>query len=158
MCSRFIHSSIHLIFISYIGWIQTKAVQKLVLVVSSLESLVVLERWQFDIQLEPLDDSSSSRKENSQPIHNSSSISLIQKEIQMVMRQITASVSFLPVLQENCSFELLVYTDRHRVAANVPADLWVDSDPKLVINSETVKLKSFSTSLHQVDSFVSYKK
>ncbi len=33
----------------------------------------------------------------------------IQSEIQAVLRQITASVTFLPILQEPCTFDLLVY-------------------------------------------------
>lgn len=65
----------------------------------------------------------------------------ITQEIQAIIRQITASVTFLPLLNEACSFDLLVYADQD---ASVPL-LWEDSDPCLIINSEEVKLRSFST-------------
>lgn len=65
----------------------------------------------------------------------------ITSEIQAIMRQITASVTFLPLLQEPCSFDLLVYADKE---ATVPV-LWEDSDPCLIANAEQVKLRSFST-------------
>merc|ERR1712086_821277 len=35
----------------------------------------------------------------------------ITSEIQAIIRQITASVTFLPLLDEPCTFDLLVYTD-----------------------------------------------
>lgn len=39
------------------------------------------------------------------------------------------------------TFEILVYTNRN---AQVPIK-WEDSDPRLIPNAETVKLRSFST-------------
>ena len=33
-------------------------------------------------------------------------------EIAAIIRQITCSVSFMPLLAERCSFDLLVYTDK----------------------------------------------
>eukprot|EP00981_Chlorochromonas_danica_P012300 scaffold4800_cov179-Ochromonas_danica.AAC.2 len=69
------------------------------------------------------------------------------------MRQITASVTFLPLLNEACCFDLLVYADKE---ATVPL-LWEDSDPCLIANAEQVKLRSFSTKIHKVDLAVSYR-
>jgi mitotic spindle assembly checkpoint protein MAD2 len=77
----------------------------------------------------------------------------ITQEIQAIMRQITASVTFLPLLSEACSFDLLVYADRE---ASVPL-AWEDSDPCFIQRSEQVRLRSFNTSLHKVDLMVSYK-
>jgi len=57
------------------------------------------------------------------------------------MRQITASVTFLPLLNEACCFDLLVYAD---LAATVPVE-WEDSDPCYISNSEEVKFRSFTT-------------
>lgn len=77
----------------------------------------------------------------------------IHNEIQAIIRQITASVTFLPLLQEPCTFDLLVYTDK-----NVDApQQWADSDPCYILNSSEVKLRSFTTSIHQVDSMVAYR-
>jgi len=63
------------------------------------------------------------------------------QEIQAIIRQITASVTFLPLLNEPCCFDLLVYADQN---ASVPVT-WEDSDPCYISNYEEVKLRSFST-------------
>jgi hypothetical protein len=65
----------------------------------------------------------------------------IMSEIQAIIRQITASVSFLPLLEEQCAFDLLVYTDKN---SEVPA-LWEESDPRYIKDSAEVRLRSFST-------------
>jgi len=52
-------------------------------------------------------------------------------------------VTFLPLLSEPCSFDLLVYTNK---AAKVPKK-WEDSDPRYIMNSQEVKLRSFTTSV-----------
>lgn len=77
----------------------------------------------------------------------------ITQEIQAVVRQITASVTFLPLLNETCSFDLLVYADKN---ATVPVT-WEDSDPCFIASAEDVKLRSFNTTVHKVDTMVSYK-
>lgn len=65
----------------------------------------------------------------------------VMSEIQAILRQITASVSFLPLLEEQCAFDLLVYTDKN---SEVPA-LWEESDPRFIKDSTEVRLRSFST-------------
>lgn len=77
----------------------------------------------------------------------------IQEEIQAIFRQITASVTFLPVLDGNCTFNVLVYADAD---SEVPVE-WGDSDAKEIENGEKVQLRSFSTSNHRVDTLVSYR-
>jgi mitotic spindle assembly checkpoint protein MAD2 len=79
----------------------------------------------------------------------------IVSEIQALIRQITASITFLPLLNEPCCFDLLVYADKENLG-NVPK-LWEDSDPCYILNSEQVKLRSFNTKIHRVDVAVSYK-
>lgn len=77
----------------------------------------------------------------------------IQSEIQSIFRQITASVTFLPQLDGNCTFNVLVYADAD---SDVPIE-WGDSDAKEIKNGEKVQLRSFSTSNHRVDTLVSYR-
>ncbi len=77
----------------------------------------------------------------------------IQDEIQALFRQITASVTFLPQLDGNCTFNVLVYADAD---SDVPLE-WGDSDAKEVKDGEKVQLRSFSTSNHRVDTMVSYR-
>lgn len=77
----------------------------------------------------------------------------IQQEIQSLFRQITASVTFLPMLDGNCTFNVLVYADAD---SEVPLE-WGDSDAKEVKNAEKVMLRSFSTNNHKIDTMVSYR-
>lgn len=77
----------------------------------------------------------------------------IQQEIQSLFRQITASVTFLPMLDGNCTFNVLVYADAD---SDVPLE-WGDSDAKEVKNAEKVMLRSFSTNNHKIDTLVSYR-
>lgn len=96
-------------------------------------------------------------KENSAPEPDASqterSETEIQQEIQALFRQITASVSFLPMLDGNCTFNVLVYADAD---SEVPLE-WGDSDAKEVKNAEKVMLRSFSTNSHRIDTVVSYR-
>jgi len=78
---------------------------------------------------------------------------VIQAEISAIFRQITASVTFLPVLDGNCTFNVLVYADSD---SDVPIE-WGDSDAKEILGGEKVQLRSFSTTSHKVDTVVSYR-
>ena len=124
-------------------WLETGAVQKLVLVITSQETGETLERWVFDLQTDKSitehDRVDKSEKE-------------VQAEIAAIQRQITASVTFLPLNDEPCAFDLLVYTDDN---LQVPTK-WETSDPKLIVNADEVKLRSFTTKVHKVDASVSY--
>ncbi|CAL8104308.1 unnamed protein product [Calicophoron daubneyi] len=124
-------------------WLLSNAVHKLVLVVKSVKTGEVLERWQFDMIVEKPDPKNP----------NSKSIAAIQDEIRGVIRQIVATNTFLPILNTSCTFELLIYTDLN---ADVPNE-WEESGPQLVKNSAEIKLRSFSTTVHRVEHMVSYK-
>lgn len=52
------------------------------------------------------------------------------------------------------AFDLLVYTDKDMV---VP-EKWVESGPQIIEQSEEVRLRSFTTSIHKVNSMVAYRK
>jgi mitotic spindle assembly checkpoint protein MAD2 len=107
----------------------------------------------------------------------------ITAEIQAIIRQITASVTFLPLLEDPCTFDLLVYTKRQSPAAAnangdgedggaaaeeeapppgglvpIPAD-WEESDARYVAPgcAADVRLRSFSTKVHKVDTAVTYR-
>lgn len=77
----------------------------------------------------------------------------IQTEIAAIIRQITASVTFLPLLEEPCTFDLLVYTN----ADSAVPTAWEESDPRYISNSSEVRLRSFTTSIHKVAPAVSYR-
>ena len=125
-------------------WLEKGTVQRLVLVITSQVTGETLERWVFDLHTDkaigPDDKVDKSDKE-------------IKSEIAAIQRQITASVTFLPLNDEPCAFDLLVYTDS---GVEVPK-AWEESDPRLIVNSDEVKLRSFTTKVHKVDAAVSYK-
>lgn len=52
------------------------------------------------------------------------------------------------------AFDLLVYTDKDLV---VP-EKWEESGPQIIDQSEEVRLRSFTTSIHKVNSMVAYKR
>mmetsp|Transcript_15399 Transcript_15399/g.36929 ORF Transcript_15399/g.36929 Transcript_15399/m.36929 type:complete len:232 (+) Transcript_15399:136-831(+) len=154
------------------SWLTVGDVQRLVVVVTGIDSGETLERWQFNVSVEDSggDVEVSMMSGNDENVsHNiakknlmgdklknnrgSKTIKEVHDEIQAIIRQITASVTFLPLLNEPCSFDLLVYTNKTAV---VPKK-WADSDPRYIMNSQEVKLRSFTTSFHNVDSMVTHK-
>ncbi|KAA8623339.1 mitotic spindle checkpoint protein MAD2 [Pyrenophora tritici-repentis] len=143
-------------------WMYGGKISKLVVVITSKETGEHVERWQFDVQIFGKTGTSKSSKkttdqENSTPEASDApeekTESEIQAEIQSIFRQITASVTFLPMLDGNCTFNVLVYADAD---SEVPME-WGDSDAKEIKNGEKVQLRSFSTSSHRVDTLVSYR-
>merc|ERR1712048_556524 len=119
--------------------------QKLVLVISGQESQEPIERWVFDICTDTTVLGKNGKVDKPEKE--------IMAEIQAIIRQITASVTFLPLLDEPCTFDLLVYTDSD---IQVPR-AWEESGPRYISSSDEVKLRSFTTKVHKVDTCVSYK-
>eukprot|EP00747_Dinoflagellata_sp_TGD_P164402 gnl/TRDRNA2_/TRDRNA2_184293_c0_seq1.p2 gnl/TRDRNA2_/TRDRNA2_184293_c0~~gnl/TRDRNA2_/TRDRNA2_184293_c0_seq1.p2 ORF type:complete len:225 (-),score=57.67 gnl/TRDRNA2_/TRDRNA2_184293_c0_seq1:105-779(-) len=130
------------------GWMLRSEVKKLVVVVASQASGQTLERWTFNIQVEQdLVEAGGAPRQQGDALKE-------QKEIQAIIRQITASVTFLPLLDEPCTFDLLIYTDKE---TEVPL-AWEESDPRYIKGGqEEVKLRSFATRIHKVDGLVAYK-
>ncbi|KAI8595070.1 mitotic spindle checkpoint-related protein [Dissophora ornata] len=161
------------------AWLMACKVEKLILAIKSKETMTVLERWQFDIQNTKDHTLSQQQQPPSSSHHNKENLGVhtndissnssgsasnskqktektekeIQAEIQAILRQITASVTFLPMLDEKCTWTILCQTEKD---AEVPAT-WNDADPHLVHNAEQVKLRSFSTNLHKIDALVAYR-
>jgi mitotic spindle assembly checkpoint protein MAD2 len=133
-------------------WLETGNIQRLVVVVNGVDTMETLERWQFNVSVDDaggIENAAPNKLESPE----ATSTKEIHNQIQAIIRQITASVTFLPLLQEPCTFDLLVYTDKDVEAP----EKWADSDPCYILNSAEVKLRSFTTSVHKVDSMVAYK-
>ena len=130
--------------ISALEWLMAGEVQKLVIVITGVDTGDVLERWAFNCETDKAARSGAPRSKPEKEIMG---------EIQAIIRQITATVTFLPLLNEPCSFDLLVYADS---AAKVPL-AWEESDPRYIENSTEVRLRSFTTKIHKVDAMVAYK-
>ncbi|GAA5911178.1 hypothetical protein JCM6882_006599 [Rhodosporidiobolus microsporus] len=145
-------------------WILAGKLDSLALIIMNRDTREVVERWQFDIQVEepPAAGAAEGGKENEGPSSSSAPLKAktektpeqVQKDIQDIMRQITSSVTFLPALEEKYVFTILTYAKKD---TEVPKE-WIDSDPHMIIgNAEQVKLRSFSTNRHRVQGLVAYR-
>lgn len=156
-------------------WMQRGKISKLVIVITDKDTGEHVERWQFDVQILASSMSKKSSKSTAPAAvdqENSSNSSgtgapatatssadpskteaEIQAEIAALFRQITASVTFLPQLAGDCTFNVLVYADAD---SEVPVE-WGDSDAKEIVDGERVQLRGFSTSNHRVETLVSYR-
>jgi mitotic spindle assembly checkpoint protein MAD2 len=163
----------------------TSSITRLVLAIKSVETDETLERWQFDVQQE--DPSNPSSAASTQPPSTQTKSGKkkektekeVQAEIREIMKQITSTTTFLPILDEECesavatlfqpntavrtwsildrtdtdvigTFTLLAYTNDSDVA--IPAT-WDDADPHLIDRGkvEQVRLRSFSTNVHSLE-------
>ncbi|KAL2205452.1 HORMA domain-containing protein [Sarocladium strictum] len=148
-------------------WMVGGKISKLVIVITDKDTGERVERWQFDVQIfQPVKKSKSSKSSSTThtPDQENNSAAAagattdkteaeIQSEIAAIFRQITASVTFLPQLSGDCTFNVLVYADSD---SDVPVE-WGDSDAKEIENGERVQLRGFSTANHRVDTLVSYR-
>ncbi|KAF8337525.1 mitotic spindle checkpoint protein MAD2 [Cantharellus anzutake] len=130
-------------------WLMNKKINKLVLVVLNAASRVVLERWEFDIHItkpEIGEDGSVPAKPEKE----------IRAEIRAILKQIVGSNAYMPTLSDPCIFDILAYTEEN---AEVPVEEWRDTHGHLIEagKTQTVKLKSFDTSLHRIDAMVAYR-
>lgn len=154
-------------------WLSLGKLDRVVVVIASVATGTVLERWAFDVgtdkssaqatqpssvtPLQPIVENadnvaSAPDSTNPSPAKSTKTRKQIMAEIQAVVRQITASVTFLPLLDEACAFDMLIYTNKD---VTTPTK-WEESGPRNVIDKEDVQLRSFSTSIHNVDACVSY--
>ncbi|XP_012945923.1 mitotic spindle assembly checkpoint protein MAD2A isoform X2 [Aplysia californica] len=75
-------------------WLTDMTVEKLVLVVKEVGTNNVVERWQFDVECDRTVTKDTKREVKDKDI---------QDGIRAVIRQITASVTFLPLLETPCN-------------------------------------------------------
>ncbi|CCU97497.1 unnamed protein product [Malassezia sympodialis ATCC 42132] len=151
-------------------WLEQGKVRRLVVAIVEKESQETVERWQFDVEvLRPGTDEaptyawhadSSAGNDAQVPKSLQKTDAQVKAEIAAIIKQITASCTFLPVLEEpfadSGAFQILAYTDRD---IEVPVE-WADSNARLIAEgkAEQVKLRSFSTHVHRVDAMVAYKR
>lgn len=117
------------------------------MVIKNSHTNETLECWDFCVQC---DDTSETNQEN---VNKNKDLKRIQMEIGSVMRQISATVSYLPLLDDICSFDILLQTSE---SCEVP-DKWNETDAVSIPNAQSVQLRSFSTGVHTMNTAVSYK-
>lgn len=135
-------------------WLEQGKVRRLVVAIVEKESQETVERWQFDVEVintELPEDAAGAVPRSAQKTD-----AQVKAEIAAIIKQITASCTFLPMLEEPCAFQILAYTDRD---VEVPVE-WTDSNARLIAEgqAEQVKLRSFSTHVHRVDAMVAYRR
>ncbi|KAL1411337.1 Mitotic spindle checkpoint component mad2 [Vanrija albida] len=149
-------------------WLLSSSLTRLVLAIKSVETDETLERWQFDIYTEdgpaqslPGAPRQAKKKDKTEKE--------VQGEIREIMKQITSSVTFLPILDEECeyravgatlttgTFTILAYTNDSPDVA-IP-QTWGDADPHLIDRGkvEQVRLRSFTTNVHSLEAMVAYR-
>eukprot|EP00457_Paulinella_chromatophora_P009885 gb/GEZN01009966.1/.p1 GENE.gb/GEZN01009966.1/~~gb/GEZN01009966.1/.p1 ORF type:complete len:238 (-),score=56.50 gb/GEZN01009966.1/:542-1255(-) len=131
------------------GWLENGQVQKLVLVIATNKENDARERWVFDVGT----DKAALQTGKVAGGVKQKTQKEIQKEIAAIIRQITSSVSFLPILETTCWFDLLVHTAQD---CKVPPT-WEETDPMFIADSSQVRLRSFNTSIHTIGTSVAYK-
>ena len=147
------------------------------LAIKSVDTEETLERWQFDIHGEdeagPSAPSSTNANRAGTDVPTEGKTPAkkkrektekeMQGDIREIMKQITSSVTFLPILEDPCessrskrtekrgTFTLLAYTDESGDVA-IPAT-WGDADPHLIDRGqvEQVRLRSFNTNHHSLE-------
>lgn len=133
-------------------FLETKNVHKIVIVILKLDTKEPVERWQFDVDLERTSGDVTMSEEDMGQIDRKV-LKEIQEGIRGVIRQITASVTFLPTLEGSHSFDILLYTDKD---VELPNSEWSDTNARLINNGQHVQLRGFSTHVHKVEPIVSY--
>src|SRR5690606_13410075 len=129
-------------------------ISRLVVVITSKDTGEDIERWEFGVAVVHKDKEQRAREKELGLLREKEKTEKeIQDEIQSLCRQITASVTFLPMLDGRCTFNVLVYADGD---AEVPVE-WGDSDAREISDAEKVALRSWGTSSHKVETAVSYR-
>ncbi|PWN42690.1 DNA-binding protein [Ceraceosorus guamensis] len=148
-------------------WLLKGAISRVVVAIIDTENGETVERWQFDVNVVNKSQEANG-KENEAPVQAPSGKAgpkgakgpktddQVKAEIAAIIKQITASCTFLPMLEDQCSFTLLAYTN---ASEPIPIE-WAESDARLIAEgqAEQVRLRSFSTAIHQVDSVVAYRR
>ncbi|EDV40308.1 uncharacterized protein Dana_GF10441 [Drosophila ananassae] len=130
-------------------WLSKNMINKISMVITNAHTKEVLECWDFKMQAELGDGDTSDPSK----LTSTKELSRIQNEIRDVMRQISATVSYLPLLDCICTFDVMIHTLQN---TELPAK-WDETGAIVIQNAQAVQLRSFSTGLHKVDTVVNYK-
>uniref|UniRef100_A0AC35THE9 HORMA domain-containing protein n=1 Tax=Rhabditophanes sp. KR3021 TaxID=114890 RepID=A0AC35THE9_9BILA len=127
-------------------WLINKELRKLVVAIVEVDTKVTIEKWDFEIRLDP---SLTENLANSSVTIDDKKIAL---EMGSTLRQITSCVSFLPIIQKKCSFDVIAHTGD----ALAPDSEWEVTRERSMIEPTEVKLRTSSTGIHNVGAKVQY--
>lgn len=127
-------------------FLMQRKVHRIVLVIVKIDSKETIERWEFKIDCDHSIDEEKTVEVD---------IKTIQNEIRDVIRQITASITYLPLICEPVSFDILFFTDKD---IQLPSADWSETTAHLIPNAEEVQLRGFNTKIHNLKALVAYKR
>lgn len=116
------------------------------LIITNVKTLEVMERWDFKVEYEG-DVGQGDAQTSDKPLKQ------IKNEIKDVIKQITSSVTYLPLLDCLCSFDIQVYT---KDDIELPKE-WAEGEPANIKNAQSVRMRSFSTNIHKMETVVTYR-
>lgn len=122
-----------------------KQLHRIVLVVINIDTKETIERWEFKVDCDSNIDGDSNVSVN---------LKEIQNNIRDIIRQITASVTYLPLIDGGASIDIILYTDKN---LQLPSAEWSDSTSHHIPNAEEVQLRGFNTKIHNLKTAVAYK-
>lgn len=131
------------------SWLSKNLLNKVSMVITNAHSKEVLECWDFKVQAQ----SGDGQDKTPMNLTSSKDLKRVQSEIREVMRQISATVSYLPLLDCICTFDVMIHTLNN---CELPSG-WDETAGVFIQNAQAVELRSFSTGLHKVDTTVNYK-
>lgn len=129
-------------------WLEKREVERISMIIKDVQANEIIECWEFNVNAEIPEAGTNILNPTS-----SKEMKKIQGEIRDVMRQIAATISYLPLLECVCSFDVLIYTLGN---TEVPTE-WKETAAVKIENAEIVQLKSFSTGLQKIETIVNYK-
>ncbi|XP_037937768.1 mitotic spindle assembly checkpoint protein MAD2A [Teleopsis dalmanni] len=132
-------------------WLAKDLIEKISMIITNAHTKEVLECWDFKMQLDATNVECEGG--DATKIACTKDMKRIQNEIRDVMRQISATVSYLPLIEAICTFDVLIYINK---TCDTP-EKWKETDAAVIQNSQVVQLRSFSTGIHKVDTVVNYK-
>ncbi|XP_073838793.1 mitotic arrest deficient 2 [Musca autumnalis] len=130
-------------------WLSKNMINKVSMVITNAHTKEVLECWDFKMNAELGDGETV----DPHKLTSSKELKRVQNEIRDVMRQISATVTYLPLLDCICTFDVMIHTLQ---TCDIP-ESWDETGPAFIQNAQAVQLRSFSTGLHKVDTVVNYK-
>ncbi|XP_063239619.1 mitotic spindle assembly checkpoint protein MAD2A-like [Bacillus rossius redtenbacheri] len=124
-------------------WITDRKLRVVCLFIKDKASDETLESWEFFVRYRegPCDGEEGGED-----------VAVVQREIRKVLRQISCSITYLPLLDTAVSFELKAYTSH-----DVVPQVCKESQPNEIKNVQRVQLSNIATGYHNVDTVVSYK-
>lgn len=125
--------------------------EKVSLTIKKESTYEIIECWDFSVFSEDVLKGGDLLK-----VTSDKDFKKIQAEIRDVMRQIAATVSYLPTLECKCVFTVKIRMREH--LDTMPNNwFWYDEKEVGIRDAVTVKLKTFSTGLQKMETAVSYK-